>query len=445
MSALNSFLRPSPDARRLNAPRRTRTFALALSFLGVALLANGCSLSESDGVADSQPAKTTVKMDFFHKPLPEIPMPNDIATVIDTSSATGRRINASMIAPTGFERSTRELADKIDGWGIFQPITIPFTGALDVESIRAGHRDPYYETANDVVYVINIDRSSPEFGQLQYVDIGNGNYPIVLERRDNYWDNDTRAGTMSILFDEVDEDVNHNGVLDPGEDTDGDGILDKPNYYPGAHPQSDDLAGRADAVMTFYERETNTLIVRLLKPLKERTVYAVIVTRRIHDVDGNPVGSPFPTINHTAQTEALRPLPEVLPPGLTMKDIAFAFTFTTQTVASDWRAVREGLYGHGVQSHLAQEFPPVVDELLPMRDTSRFHTTRPYLLWGENWVEAAKPLATNFLGLNPQSAQYKQLAESLSYIDYFVIGRYQSPQLFPRREKDGQLQPLDGD
>ena len=441
MFALSSTLRSLHLRRRTQAPSAVVLCALA----GTVLLGSGCSLSEPDGVAPSQPAKTTVKMDFFHKPLPEIPMPNDIATVVDGSSATGRRINASMIAPTGFESTTRELADTLDGWGIFQPITIPFTGPLDVESIRAGHRDPYYETANDVVYVINIDRRSPEFGQLQYVDIGNGNYPIVLERRDNYWDNDTRSDTMSILFDEIDEDVNHNGVLDPGEDTDADGVLDKPNYYPGAHPTSDDLAGRADAMMGFYERETNTLVVRLLKPLKERTVYAVVVTRRIHDADGNPVGSPFPTINHTAQTEALRPLPEVLPAGLTMQDVAFAFSFTTQSVASSWRAVREGLYGHGIQSHLGTDYPPVVDELLPMRDTSRFHTNRPYLLWGENWIEAAKPLATSFLGLDPLSAQYKGLADSLRYIDYFVIGRYQSPQLFPRREKDGQLQPIDGD
>ena len=92
--------------------------------------------------------------------------------------------------------------------------------------------------------MIDIDRNSPDFGKIQYLDIGNGNYPFVLKRRDNYWSNDTRSDTMSILFEETDEDVNHNGVLDPGEDTDADGVLDRPNYLPGHNPTRDDLASR---------------------------------------------------------------------------------------------------------------------------------------------------------------------------------------------------------
>lgn len=413
------------------------------SWLTIALcsaVVSGCSLSESEGVATSQPARTTVKMDFFHKPLPEIPLPNDVATVVDPTSATGRRINASMVAPTGFERLTRQKIDELDGWGVFQPITIPFTGPIDVQSLLAGHRDPLYETDNDVIYLINIDRRSPEFGRLHHLDVGNGNYPIVLERRDNYWDNDPRAGTVSILFDEVDEDLNGNGILDPGEDTDADGVLDKPNYLPGAQPRPDDLKARVDNFMSFYERETNTLIVRPLVPLRERTTYAVVVTRRLRDANGEPVGSPYPTIHHTSQTEALRPLAEVLPAGLTLADVAFAFTFTTQSVESHWRAVREGLYGYGPQRHLAHEFPAKVEALLPLRDPQRFpNSKRLYLLYGENWLQAARPLVTTFLGLNANSEEYRQLATSLEYVDYFVIGTYRSPQLFPRTDEQGNF------
>ncbi len=403
----------------------------------------GCGMSESEGVARSVPARTTVKMDFFHKPLPEIPLPNDIATIVDPSSPTGRRINASMIAPTEFERLTRRKMDELDGWGVFQPITIPFTGPLDIASIVAGHRDPLYETANDVVYLIDIDPNSPEFGKLHYLDVGNGNYPIVLERRDNYWANDPRAGTISILFEEVDEDTNRNGQLDPGEDTDADGVLDRPNYFPGANPAPDDLAARADAMMTFYERETNTLIVRPLVPLRERTTYAVVVTRRIKDIHGEPVGSPYPAIHHTAQTEALRPLARVLPHGLRLEDVAFAFTFTTQSIESNWRAVREGLYGYGPQRHLAHEFPARVEALLPLRDPQAFPgSKRLHLMYGEQWLQAARPLATAFLGLDPNSEEYRRLAESLQYVDYFVIGTYRSPQLFPRTDASGNFLPL---
>src|SRR5262249_12007506 len=165
------------------------------------------------------------------------------------------------------------------------------------------------------------------------------------------------------------------------------------------------------------------------------------------DAAGNPVGSPYPTINHTAQTEALRPLAEVLPAGLKLSDVAFAFTFTTQSVASHWRAVRDGLYGYGVQRHLATEHPAVVDALLPMRDAGpKFpNMTRPFLLYGEDWLNLARPLAQQFLGLNPNSQEYRLLAQSFAYVDYFVIGQYQSPQLFARREKDGQLLPLASD
>ena len=88
-----------------------------------------------------------------------------------------------------------------------------------------------------------------------HLDVGNGNYPHVLERRDLYWPNDPRGESISLFFEETDEDLNKNGVLDPGEDSDADGILDQPNYLPGTSPDAVDLAARADALMTFYEKQ----------------------------------------------------------------------------------------------------------------------------------------------------------------------------------------------
>ena len=73
-----------------------------LSGLAVASLI-ACASEPPRGLADAQPAATTVAMDFFHRPLPEIPLPNDIATRFDENSPTHRRINASMIAPTQME------------------------------------------------------------------------------------------------------------------------------------------------------------------------------------------------------------------------------------------------------------------------------------------------------------------------------------------------------
>lgn len=441
-----------------------------ISFVaGIALLAGapsllGCS-PEPEGLAPAAPADVTVKMDFFHKPLPDIPLPNDVATRYDEASPTKRRVNASLIAPTSFEALTRELIDQLDGWGVFQPISIPFTGPLDVDSVLAGHRDDDYDTSNDVIYLIDVDKKSPTYGQIQHLDIGNGNYPATLEKGE-YWKNDPRGDSLTLAFEEADEDRNRNGRLDPGEDangngvldpgedangngkldppedTDADGILDVPNYLPGKNPAKSDLAGRADALMTFYERSTNTLIVKPMVPLRERTTYAVVVTKRLKDANGESVGSPFPFINHEAQTEALTPLMDVLPKGLAIDDVAFAFTYTTQSVESQWKVIRDGVYGHGVQAHLNKDYPLDV-ELLPMRDPAHFPNMKnPYLMYGENWRPALELVLEQQFGLSSDSLQYQEHLHGVTYVDYMAVGQYQSPQLFRRTDDEGKPLPL---
>lgn len=469
------MMRPSSSAlsRLSNAAHpggwsRTRPPAqLALSMIAVASLGTACRAPEPEGLARSRAAATTVKMDVFHKPLPEIPLPNDLATRFDATSATDRRVNASMLAPTALERRVRRLADQLDGWGLFQPITIPFTGPLDVGSILAAHRDPIYGLDDDVIYLINVDRRSKQLGRVHHLDLGNGNYPVVLEDLE-YWENDPRGHLLSLAFEEVDEDLDGDGVLDlgedldgdgtldpgedqdadgvldPPEDTDADGVLDVPNYLPGAAPAPDDLAARADALMTFYERETNTLIARPMVPLEERTTYAVVVTRRLTDASGEPVGSPYEWINHTSQTEALRALPDLLPPGLAIEDVAFAFSFTTQSVAADWIALRDGLYGHGVQASLGRDYPAEVASLEPARDPGVFAGMKnPYIVYTENLVDVLEDVAVDAVGIDRGTAEFQILLESQRYIDYYVVGTYESPQLFERTAPDGTPLPLD--
>jgi hypothetical protein len=437
--------------------------------LPLLVLLTACVSPEVEGLMEAEPANTMVKMDFLAKPLPEIPLPNDIATRYDATSATGRRVNASLIAPTTLERRVRELIDQLDGWGVNQAITIPFTGPLDIESILKAHRDPHYDLADDVVYLIDVTPGSPEYGQARHLDVGNGNYPAVLEDINGYWPNDPRGWTNNLFFEEADEDLNRNnqldggedlngnGVLDPDEDvngnglldlpedTDADGVLDRPNYLPGQSPTRDDLAGRADALMTFYERETDTLIVRPMLPLRERTTYAVVVTRRLLDAEGNPVGSPFPFINHTGQNEALKPLKGLLPAGLGLKDIAFTFTFTTQSLQSHWIAVRDGLYGHGVQGHLGKEFPAEIEAMLPLKDLAnpRFAgQTNPYLLTSEEFLPALRVVGQALLGLDGQSEESKKQLDSHRFVDIYAAGYFQSPQLFERTDENGDPLPF---
>ena len=70
----------------------------------LALAATACE-SGPVGLAPT-PAGTgaRVKFDTYHKPLPEIPLPNDFATRFDATASTLRRVNASMVAPTVWEQ-----------------------------------------------------------------------------------------------------------------------------------------------------------------------------------------------------------------------------------------------------------------------------------------------------------------------------------------------------
>jgi hypothetical protein len=420
--------------------RRRGSCGVATALLLWAITLTGCG--EPEGLLLALPAKTTVKFDFDHRPLPDIPLPNDIATRPDPTTLTGLRVNASMLASTQMERTVRTLIDSLDGWGVYQPITIPFTRPLQIESITSRHRDDDYATDNDAIYLVNIDRDSPEFGRLHHLDVGNGNYPVVLERLDRYGDNDPRGWSLSLMFEEEDEDRNGNGVLDPGEDTNANGLLDRPNYHPGRMPARDDLAGRADALMSFYERSSNTLIVSPMAPLQERTTYGVVVTRRVRDIDGEPVGSPFPYINHTAQTEKLEPLLEVLPPGLVPEDIAFAFAYTTESITADWIAVREGLYEMGPQAHMGEDFPAKLERLFPLKSTGPgepFDGRLPHLLFQEDWSHVLDLLISQFLDASTTSEMFKSIRGSHEYIDYHVMGTYMSPQLFARYDEDGDI------
>ncbi len=457
------------------SPRTGLSFGLAL---GSALLLGACQ--GPTGLRRAEPAAVTVKYDFDHRPLPEIPLPNDIATRPDDSSATGLRLNASMIAPTAMERRVREKVDGLDGWGAFQPITIPFTGPIDVRSVLAGHRDPDYRLDNDVVYLINVDRDSPEFGKVHPLDVGNGNYPVVMEDWNKYGPNDPNGDSLSLVFNErtedldgdgeidpgevdadqdgevdPEEDVNGNGYLDPPEDLDADGVLDVPNYLPAdvlaaegktPDPAPDDLAGRADALMTFYEKQTNTLIVSPMEPLRGRTTYAVVVTKRILDENGDPVGSPFPYINHTDQTDELEPLEEIVAdlPYLSMDDIAHAFVYTVQSIDEPWIAVREGLYGLGPQAHIAEAFPARIGGFFPLKDPEvkpEFAGRNLYTLYYEDWKPALEEILTGLLGGDDDTEATRSLSESHRYIDYHVMGWYESPQLWERfvTDADGNV------
>ncbi len=334
----------------------------------VAMVAGGpgCAVDAAPGGV-KRAVKTdgpSVVFDMGHKPLPEIPLPNDVATYPDPTSRTGRRINASLVAPTTIERNARAHFSKLEGWGTFAPISIPFSKPLDAEDVKTRHADDDFAFEDDVVYVVNLKTGVPV-----PLDVGGGNFPITLRELSRYWPNDPRKGEANILFETVEEDLNGNGILDPGEDTDFDGVLDHPNFPGGVRP-----ANGVDGLYTFYEAETHSLVLRPMLPLDEMTEYAVVVTDRLRGLEkdeaGNPraVQSPFDYVHHPAQEASVRRAADVMAKkpeyyGLganPLDHVQFVFTFTTQPTVSDMFALRDGAYGKGKFAWIGNDYPAEV-------------------------------------------------------------------------------------
>jgi hypothetical protein len=303
----------------------------------------------------------SVVIDWDAEPLPEIPFPNDLALRVDHTSPTGLRLNLSEQAPTEMERRARRLANEATGFGVYAPITVRFDAPLNLDVLSQLQADDG-NFNNDAVYVIDVTEGSPTYLQPARLDLGHGRFPGDLFRMDQYFVNDFHDDVPSLLFDTHDEDINGNGVLDPGEDVDGDHVLDKPNVYPlGGDPRED--------LLTWYERETDTLILRPALPLREETTYAVVITERVIGEDGEAVRSPWEYVNHTRQTQALEPVLQVLPDySIDADNIAFAWTFTTGRITGDLMDVRRALDGEGPYAHLLDEVPPLIDTALPLHE-----------------------------------------------------------------------------
>ncbi len=402
--------------------------ALAATWLLISGALLGCESPAPEGLA-ATPAGSgaQVRFDTFHRPLPEIPLPNDFATRFDAGSPTRRRINASVVAPAEWEQKTRKDLDDLDGWGTLAPITVSFDAPLDVENIIARHADRY-DPKNDTLLVVDITENSPDRCKAMPVDLGQNLFPLALDRPD-YYPDDPRGMLSQLIFEEVEEDTNQNGKLDPGEDTDMDGVLDHPNTRSAADK----------TLLSFYERETNTLIAKPVMPLREGTRYAVVLTKNLLDAKGQPVRSPFAFVNHAGQTEALAPLPGCLDTlGLQVSDVAFAWTFTTQVWTKPFVAVRDGLYGIGPLARLTKEFPAGMD-LMDVRTPAAGQN--PKIVPGETFTSTAKLIYSTF-GTKLNSAEQKLFFDNFAFIDFHALGTVDSPQFFQRRDAAGNLLPL---
>lgn len=483
---------------------------LAVASLAGCVAWGGCAGDPAEGLGEAKRAGgPVVRWDLQHKPLPEIPLPNDAATRLDPTSPTGRRVNVSLLAPTFLESDLRAKADELSGFGIFQPITVAFDAPLDLQNVldrQVANADP----KDDVAYLLNVDRDSEGFGERVPLDFSGGPFPLALEKTANYFDNDPRKDSMNLVFETVQEDRNCNGALDPGEDTDFDGVLDRPNTFglewhedancnekldpgedwdcdgeldlnpaiaDGLHEDAncngvlddgedrdcdggldvatgaltpaagdtdgdlvldegetwdcgavvggagDLLRGRQDAALAdhltyFWERETQTLIMRPIVPLREHTTYAVVLTQRLVGEDGKPVESPFPFTNHAAQTGPLEALGDAAKKaGVSVDDLAFAWTYTTGSVTWEMEQIRAGLYGEGPFARFATEFPVESLRLDRMRDDEDL---QPYIARYADF-EAPLGLLAVADGLGAGVLPY------LDSVSHIVVGTFRAP------------------
>lgn len=405
-----------------------------LPFILCCFLLAACEFDSEDGLRVTPPGDgPMVVFDLEAQPLPEIPFPNDVATRPDASSATGLRINASQIAPTFLEQETRMKIDQLDGFGTMQPISVRFDAPLDIQNLLARHRDNL-DFSDDAVYLVDITPDSPTYGQAVLLDIGRGNFPLTLQSTNRYFSSDPRGRSTNVLYETTEEDLNHNGVMDPGEDTDDDGVLDHPNVWP---PDS----APKDGLMTFYESETNTLIIRPVVPLREETTYAVVLTERLTGADGHPVRSPFGWVNHLDQTQDLKNLEDIFASWQTrgidmdVDKLAFAWSFTTQSITSDLVAIREGYNGTGPLAWLADQYPPLV-RVTQAKDKES--DENPYLLETQLLMNVFEMVGPSLLGDNMQMVE--PVVGTFDNVDYFVQGSFESAD-FLRTSPDG-LDPL---
>ncbi len=218
-------------------------------------------------------------------------------------------------------------------------------------------------------------------------------------------------------------------------------MLDRPNLFDfDGDGLGVDAADQADDLATFWEAASNTLLVRPLVPLEERRRYAVVLTRRLVDETGEPVRSPFPFIAHVEQTEALAPLPGQLAlhpelyGSLDLGDVAFAWTFTTQTVTEELRLVNMGLHGEGPFAAALGDFP--IDVTVPVaRGGGPGCEPVPdnvYAVSGAEFQSLVETIAPVLFGIGPSETE--ALLDTYDYVDHVLLMTYLSPSLIDTEE-----------
>lgn len=304
---------------------------------------------------------------------PLIPFPNDLVTRADDTTITGRRINIPMEGDTDLEREQKRQMRKLDGFGTNASIAVSFSSPIDLKTI-----------SNDSVFIVNVQQGAGHFGEIVPCDFETGLYPIEMENPESFHPYDAFSNEDNMLF-------------GPGN---------RQNYY---------------------EDKTNTLLLRPLVPLKQSSAYAVVLSKRLKDIKGEPVRPPsyfkyitFPT--QLAQTDlAVNVVNQN--GGLPIEDVAFVWSFTTQTITTPFENVRKGIWGEGPFAYLADEFTPKITTIHKIGvENDGFND--PYLL-GAGFI---KKLTDIIIPLVPgtDGLPIDEMV-NVENVDYIISGTYTTP------------------
>jgi len=453
----------------------SKTFAITtLVAFGALASSVACSMDTVPERLGPSPVRggPTVVFDPTRRPLPAIPLPNDYATFADPTSRTGRRINVSLIAPTAMESRARRDFATLEGFGLSSPISVQFARtptddprlpAIDVDDLARRMQDPDHDFTNDPVYLVDLTTGVPVF-----LDAGSGAYPLTVRDPFKYFPNDPKVDEPNLVFETVEEGEGlGQAAYTPALDLDFDGVLDHPNTLatPGVRGGERRASGvpKVDDVLGFYERETDTLVLRPLVPLDERHEYAVVLTDRLRGQNAKPVSSPFEAIHHPQQRAMVSRVGDVLTDprlaryygdisGSGLDHVAFVWSFTTQPVAEDMHLLRNGLYGKGIFSRFATAFPPDAT-IFPagglserpedvagwqtQNDACKARAKAPYVIRpNDPDVRATfELLFSELFGFD--KGQVKAIMDGYRFIDHFVVGSFASPYLMgDPRSKD---------
>ena len=63
----------------------------------------------------------------------------------------------------------------------------------------------------------------------------------------------------------------------------------------------------------------------------------------------------------------------------------------------------------------------------------------PHIMYAEEWSQAFSMLMEQFEAIDPSSINAQKMAEAQKYVDYYVVGSFDSPQLFEREDEEGAI------